>query len=62
MTNVPSVFSRVVGNVLVGNVVDYQDKCVINFMDDILIYSPDFESHMEHIQQVLHKLKEASLC
>ena len=57
MTNVPSVFSRVVGNVLW----DYQDKFVINFLDDILIYSPDFESHMEHIQQVLHKLKEASL-
>ena len=57
MTNVPSVFSRVVGNVLW----DYQDKFVINFMDDILIYSPDFESHMEHIQQVLHKLKEAKL-
>ena len=55
MTNVPSVFSRVVGNVLW----DYQDKFVINFMDD-LIYSPDFESHMEHIQQVLiNKLKEA---
>ena len=30
-------------------------------MDDILIYSPDFESHVEHIQQVLNKLKEASL-
>ena len=57
MTNVPSVFSRVVGNVLW----DYQDKFVINFMDDILIYSPDFESHMEHIQQVLNKLKEAKL-
>ena len=58
MTNVPSVFSRVrVGNVLW----DYQDKFVINFMDDILIYSPDFESHMEHIQQVLIKLKEAKL-
>ena len=37
---------------------DYQDKFVINFMDDILIYSPDFESH---IQQVLNKLKESSL-
>ena len=51
MTNVPSVFSRVVGNVLW----DYQDKFVINFMDYILIYSPDFESHMEHIQQVLRR-------
>ena len=57
MSNVPSVFSRVLGNVLW----DYQDKFVINFMDDILIYSPDCESHVEHVQQVLNKLKEASL-
>jgi hypothetical protein len=58
MSNVPSVFSRVrVGNVLW----EYQDDFVINFMDDILIYSPGFDSHIKHIQKVLSKLVEASL-
>ena len=57
MSNVPSVFSRVVGDVLW----EYQDKFVINFMDDILIYSPDFDSHIEHLTKVLNKLKQAQL-
>jgi transposase InsO family protein len=57
MANVPSVFSRVVGDVLW----EFQDVFVINFMDDILIYSSDFNSHMKHIQQVLSKLKDAQL-
>ena len=57
MSNVPSVFSRVVGDVLW----EYQDKFVINFMDDILIYSPDFDSHVHHISMVLDKLKSAQL-
>ena len=42
MANVPSVFSRVVGDVLW----EYQDTFLINFMDDILIYSPDFKTHI----------------
>lgn len=57
MANVPSVFSRVVGDVLW----EYQDKFVINFMDDILIYSPDFNTHQDHLHQVLNKLEEAEL-
>jgi hypothetical protein len=59
MTNVPSVFSRVLGNILF----EYQDIFVINFLDDILIYtkSPKFEEHLKHIQLVLNKLKEAKL-
>ena len=57
MANVPSVFSRVVGDVLW----EYQDNFVINFMDDILIYSPDFDSHIEHLTKVLNKLEEAQL-
>ena len=34
---------------------------VINFMDDILIYSQDFDTHISHIQKVLTKLNDAQL-
>ena len=46
MTNVPTVFSRVVGGVLW----EFQNDFAINFMDDILIY---FDTHIEHIQKYL---------
>ena len=59
MSNVPSVFQRVLGNVLF----EYTDNFVVNFFDDILIYTkdPDINVHLQHIQLVLNKLKEAQL-
>ena len=59
ITNVPSVFQRVLGNVLF----DYTDTFVVNFFDDILIYTKDYDlnTHIKHIQLVLNKLKEAQL-
>lgn len=33
-------------------------KCVVVFIDDILIYSTTYEEHLVHIQQVLEILKE----
>jgi len=59
LCNVPSVFQRVLGNVLF----DYTDTFVINFFDDILIYSsdPDIRDHIKKVQLVLNKLTEAQL-
>ena len=59
MCNVPSVFQRVLGKVLF----DYIDEFVVNFFDDILIYTKDtdFNTHLQHIQLVLNKLKQAQL-
>ncbi len=34
---------------------------MITYLNDILIYSEDFETHCEHVQKVLKKLKERVL-
>ena len=35
---------------------DYLGKFVLNYMDDVLIYSPDHDTHLEHIDLVLQGL------
>jgi hypothetical protein len=35
-------------------------KCVLIFFDDILVYSPTFESHVHHLQMVLELLAAES--
>lgn len=36
-------------------------RCVLVFFDDILIYSPDFETHMTHLGMVLNVMRDNSL-
>jgi hypothetical protein len=36
---------------------EYQDKFVVVFIDDILVYSKSEEDHMEHLSLVLERLK-----
>jgi hypothetical protein len=40
---------------------EYLDKFVVVFIDDILIYSKTEEEHEEHLRLVLHKLREHQL-
>jgi len=40
---------------------EYLDKFVVVFIDDILIFSKDEEEHAEHLRLVLEKLKEHKL-
>ena len=40
---------------------DYLDRCVIVFIDDILIYSHSLEEHAEHLRIVLNILKQKQL-
>jgi hypothetical protein len=40
---------------------DYLDKLVVVFIDDILIYSQNEEEHVGHLKMVLQRLREHQL-
>jgi hypothetical protein len=40
---------------------EYLDKFVVVFIDDILIFSKNEEDHYEHLRVVLQKLRENQL-
>ena len=40
---------------------EYLDKFVVVYLDDILIYSKNEEEHAEHLRLVLKKLREHRL-
>jgi hypothetical protein len=47
---------------LMNNVfIDYLDKFVVVFIDDILIYSQSEEEHVNHLKMVLQRLREHQL-
>src|SRR5690606_18454128 len=39
----------------------YIDHFVVVYLDDILIYSKDKEQHIQHVKQVMKKLRDAQL-
>jgi len=53
LTNAPAAFQRFVNTIFT----DMLDVCVIVYLDDILIYSEDMESHQQHVQEVLRCLQ-----
>ncbi len=56
LTNAPSVFQRLMEEVLVGC-----EDCARVYIDDILVVSDSWNSHLGHLQRVLEALKEAGL-
>jgi hypothetical protein len=40
---------------------DYLDKFVVVFIDDILIYSQNEQEHEEHLKKVLQRLRDCQL-
>ncbi len=40
---------------------EYLDKFVVVYLDDILVYSKNEEEHAEHLRLVLEKLREHQL-
>jgi hypothetical protein len=57
LANVPPFFMYLMNSVFM----DYLDKFVVVFIDDILIYSQNEEEHEEHLKMVLHRLREHQL-
>ena len=57
LTNAPSNFMRLMNEVLKR----FLGKFVIVYLDDIQIFSKTKEEHLEHIGQVLQRLKEEKL-
>jgi hypothetical protein len=52
LTNAPAYFMYLLNTVFM----EYLDKFVVVFIDDILVYSRSEEEHEEHLRLVLQKL------
>jgi hypothetical protein len=57
LTNAPAYFTYLMNKIFM----EYLDKFVIVFIDDILIYSTSEEDHEVHLHLVLQKLREHRL-
>jgi hypothetical protein len=57
LTNAPATFMRLMNSVFM----EYLDKFVVIYIDDILIYSKTEDEHAEHLRLVLTKLREHRL-
>jgi hypothetical protein len=57
LTNAHAYFMYLMNTIFM----EYLDKFVIVFIDDILIYSKNEEEHEEHLRLVLQKLREHEL-
>ena len=57
LTNAPAYFMNMMNKVFM----EFLDKFVVVFIDDILVYSKNEEKHKEHLHLVLGKLREHQL-
>jgi hypothetical protein len=57
LTNAPAYFMYLMNKVFM----EYLDKFVVVFIDDIVVYSRSEEEHEEHLHLVLQKLRDHKL-
>ncbi|CAB4420776.1 unnamed protein product [Rhizophagus irregularis] len=57
LKNAPGTFQRLMDKVLK----EYIGEFVVVYIDDIMIYSKNFEEHLQHIEKVLRKMRETNL-
>jgi len=57
LTNAPATFQCIMNEILAP----FLRQFVMVFLDDIMIYSPDFATHIHHLTLVLDKLREHQL-
>ena len=57
LTNAPATFMRLMNDIFRPLL----DRCVVVYLDDILIYSQTMEEHVGHVRQVLEILREHKL-
>ena len=57
LTAAPSRFQRLMDLVLVG--LTY-DACMV-YLDDVIIFAPSYESHLQRLQQVFERIRQAGL-
>jgi hypothetical protein len=57
LTNAPAVFMRLMNDVFRPLL----DKCVVVFLDDILVFSKSYEEHAQHLRAVFDVLRQHKL-
>jgi hypothetical protein len=57
LTGAPATFQRFMNDILR----DYLDIFCVVYLDDILVYSKTRSEHIQHVRQILEKLREAGL-
>jgi hypothetical protein len=58
LCNAPSTFQSMINGIFC----DLLDKGVIAYLDDILIYSEDEESHIDLVRRVMERIRKGKLC